>query len=107
MAAGDVTKKDVKVGTPGGTTNPRFVVASVEFGDVATGKTTVTAAEVGLRLIEGFAGCPWGMTSGLGSMLTTSTEYVSGGVSSVDLELVNDASSLLNETVSVIFWGVA
>jgi hypothetical protein len=44
MAAGDITEVTHLRGGPlGGFSNPKTVTAVVEFGDIGTGKTTITA----------------------------------------------------------------
>jgi len=105
MAAGDVTPKYIQSGHAGGFTNPKMVTATVEFGDVGTGQTTVTAAEVGLSKIEGFVAGVWGSSTGVGEFVYTTTSFATGGVTSVALECINDASALVDRTVSMIFWG--
>ncbi len=107
MAAGDVTnRKYVTVGHPGGTTDSKLVTINLEFGSPGTGKITVTASQLGLKQIIGFCGGIWGAATGVGQMINSTTAYVSGGVTSIDLEMLTDASALVDDTVSMLFWGI-
>lgn len=85
-------------------TDPVLVVAEIAF---STGAAAVTAESLGMTTITGFAGGTWGMTTTLGASITTKTALVAGiGVTTVDLECVDDASNMLTETATVLFWGV-
>jgi hypothetical protein len=106
MAGGDITNVlDVKTVGVGGRLSVKTVVADVEFGSGATGITTVTAAEIGLSKIIGFSASVFGASTGVGELVYSTTAYASGGVSSILLECINDASALVDRTVSVMFWG--
>lgn len=85
--------------------SPQLISAHIAF---SSGLATVTAKELGLRYILGFAGGTWGMTTGLGASVTSTTALPAnnGGVTSIDLECIDDASALLTESATVLFWGI-
>ncbi len=106
MAAGDITNaRHITCGHPGGKTNLELVTVNAEFGDPGTGKITITAAELGLDFIIGFSAGVWGVATGVGQFVYSTTAYVATGVTSINLELITDASTLIDDTVSLIFWG--
>jgi len=81
--------------TPGGRLNPRMVFADITF---SSGKATVTAAELGgaSTILSFFGSGPYGGTTGLGYMVTATTAYAAAGYTSLDLELIDDASNLVD-----------
>lgn len=106
MAAGDVTVvKPVTCGTPGGMSNLRLVTCAVEFGEGATGKLSLDAVQVGLVRIHGVAGLVWGATSGVGEFIYSTDAYSATGRATVNLECIDDASTLVNRTVTLFVWG--
>lgn len=109
MAGGDITnREDVKTIGPGARLNKKLVIADVEFGNGDPGMTTVTAAEIGLSKIEGFAAAVFGGTTDKANTVSSVTAYASGGVTSLDLEcsVTDNADNTLSDlTVSILFWG--
>lgn len=106
MAGGDITNVlNVKTVGPGGTLSVKQVAADIEFGSGATGITTVTAAQLGLKKIIGFTAAVFGASTGVGEFVYSTTTYVAGGVETLVLECINDASALVDRTVSMLFWG--
>jgi hypothetical protein len=109
MAGGDITnREDVKTIGPGARLNKKLVTADVEFGNGAAGITTVTAAEIGLTKIEGFAAAVFGGTTNKTNTVSSTTAYASGGVTSIILEcsIVDEVDNDLTDlTVSILFWG--
>jgi len=61
----------------------------------ATGKLTVTAASIGLKNIRYLVGTADNATSGVGEIAYTTTD-LSSPATSVDLEVITDASALVN-----------
>jgi len=85
--------------------HPQLVSAHIA---TSSGKATVTAKELGLRYILGFAGAPWGATTTEGASLSTTTALPSnnGGVTSVAIELVDDTGAFDDLSCTVLFWGI-
>ena len=93
----------------GATTEPRETCAIVTFdGD---GKATVTAAEVKLGKVKGIKGfCALGQTAdaftAVTVVCTTAAAGFTAGVTTLDLELVDDQSAAVADGVAcVTFWG--
>ena len=89
------------------TSSPKFVTAEVTF---ATGTNTVTAAELGLSKIYGFAGGAWQAPTEIEvAAVSTNTPFATGGVSSVALRQyvtdVEEPANQLNVKSSILFWG--
>jgi len=87
-------------------TSPKLVVADVAFD--ANGDANVTAAELGLNVINGFAGGAWGGTDEAVATIYSKTTFASAGVTSVDLlayEADGGTDAALNVTCAVLFWG--
>ena len=72
---------------------------------VASGKLTVTAAQLGLATIMGFTGSVNNASTGVGEMVYSTTD-LSAPVTSVDLEVISDASDLTAAgQFTGLFWG--
>ncbi len=82
---------------------PGFVVA---HGTVHTdGKQTVTAAQLGLSTIKGFAGAVNNAGTGVGQILYSTTD-MAAAVTTMDIEVIKDESTLVSGGQwTAIFWG--
>ena len=89
------------------TSSPLMVFSEITFD--SDGKAPVTASSLGLAKIEAFCGNAWGgTTDGLATVYAT-TDFATGGVASIALELRRTDSGSdtdLVKTISLIFFGI-
>jgi hypothetical protein len=87
-------------------TSPTFVIASVTF---SSGAVAVTAAELGLSVIYGFAASAMGATDGRAAAIDATDTYDAAGVTSLALKCHEAAHggnvTDLDKTFEILFWG--
>jgi len=106
MAAGTVDRY-LPIENVGVSQSPALRFVTVTTGTSANaGQVTLTAQAAGLSVIKGFAGAAWGATTGTGLLICSTTTITEAGVTSVALEVLDDASNLTASiTCSLLVWG--